>query len=184
MSFSLNECFENMNEGNVILSYKGSISAELITSVLGLIELKLDNTDEKPNIKKRIYNVLVESLQNLFHHIDEPDESLRNELGQRFGVFVISKVSNGYLISTGNLIKSEKKEELKSRIDKINMLSKDEIKEYYKFILNNQKFSEKGGGGLGLIDIAKRTSRKLDYSFTKLNNTFDFFNLKIFISNN
>ncbi len=29
------------------------------------------------------------------------------------------------------------------------------LKDMYKFILNHQKLSAKGGGGLGLVDIAQ-----------------------------
>ena len=183
MGFNFNECYDRMNEGNVILSYKGSINADLITNVLGLIEIKLDDSVEKPNIRKRVYNVLVESLQNLFHHVDEPDDSL-NTYGNNFGMFVISEVTNGYLISTGNFIKTDNQDILKEKIDKINSMNKEELKEYYKFVLNNQKFSDKGGGGLGLIDIAKRTGKNLDYNFYQFNEKFSFFNLNVYVLRN
>lgn len=183
MEFNINECFKKMNEGEVILSYKGSITADLITNVLGLIEIKLDDTVEKPNIRKRVYNVLVESLQNLFHHVDEPDDSLKS-YGNNYGIFVISDVTNGYLISTGNFIKNDRQSNLKERIDKINSLTKDELKEYYKFILNSQKFTEKGGGGLGLIDIAKRAGKNLEYNFYNFNDKFSFFSLSIYVLRN
>ena len=183
MSFSLNECYDKMNVGEVILSYRGSVTADLITNVLGLVEMKLEDSDEKPNIKKRVYNVLVESLQNLFHHVDEPDENLK-EYGDNFGIFVISHSSDGYIISTGNFMKNSGSSSLEERIEKINSMSKEELKDFYKFVLNNQKFSDKGGGGLGLIDIAKRTGRKLDYSFYEFDKTYDFFNLNVFIARN
>ena len=54
---------------------------------------------------------------------------------------------------------------LKDKIDKINSLSQDELKDMYKFILNHQKLTAKGGGGLGLVDIARKTGNKLDYKF-------------------
>ncbi len=183
MGFNLEDCYNKMNKGEVILSYKGSITADLITNVLGLIELKLEDSDEKPNIKKRIYNVLVEILQNLFHHVDDPDFSVE-EYGNNFGVFVISKVVDGFQVSTGNFIKSERRQFIQNRLDKINSLTKEELKEFYKFVLNNQKFSDKGGGGLGLIDMAKRTSKKLDYTFYPYNGKFEFFSLSVHILNN
>ena len=51
----------------------------------------------------------------------------------------------------------------------------------YKFILNHQRLSEKGGGGLGLVDIARKTGNKLVYTFEKYNDTYYFFNLDVFI---
>ncbi len=181
MSFDIDQQFLEMNNGEVLLAYKGSITAELITNVLGVVETKLDHVIEKSITKKKIYNVLVESLQNLYHHVDELPEELSYDLDFNFGIFVVSKVDDSYEIRTGNFIRKDKIKSLKERLDKIKSLTKDELKELYKFVLNNQKFSDKGGGGLGLIDIARRTDGKIDYQFNDFDTDFSFFNLNIVI---
>jgi hypothetical protein len=68
---------------------------------------------------------------------------------------------------------------LKEKIDKINSLTKDELKDMYKFILNHQKLSAKGGGGLGLVDIARKSGNKLEYEFYVYDDNYSFFNLTI-----
>ncbi len=171
-----------MNKGDVLLAYKGSITAELITNVLEVIESKLDDVNTASAVRKKIYNVLVESLQNLFHHIDDLPDQIKNEFDARFGVLVIAKEDDYYRISTGNFVRTGKVKQLKEKIDKINSLSREELKDMYKFVLNHQKLSAKGGGGLGLIDIAKKTGNKMEYSFYNYNSEFDFFNLNVFIS--
>ncbi len=171
-----------MNEGDVLLAYKGSITTELITNVLEVIESKLDDINTASAVKKKVYNVLVESLQNLFHHIDDLPVKIKDEFDARFGVLVISKEPDFYRISTGNFIRENKVQQLKEKIDKINTLSREELKDMYKFVLNHQKLSSKGGGGLGLIDIAKKTGNKMKYSFNQYNNEFYFFNLNVFVS--
>jgi hypothetical protein len=80
MSFNLQESFKKMNEGDVLLAYKGSITTELITNVLEVIESKLDDINTASAVRKKVYNVLVESLQNLFHHIDDIPENITGEL--------------------------------------------------------------------------------------------------------
>lgn len=184
MSFNLQETFHRMNEGDVLLAYKGSITSDLITNVLEFIETKLGDIDASAGVKKKVYNVLVESLQNLYHHIDELPDSMKEEFDSKFAVLVISRVKDTYKISTGNFVRSAKVKQLKEKIDKINSLSKDELKDMYKFVLNHQKLSEKGGGGLGLIDIAKKTGNKLDYLFQNYNDEYYFFSLDVFISEN
>ena len=62
------------------------------------------------------------------------------------------------------------------------VLSKDELKDMYKFILNHQKLSAKGGGGLGLVDIARKTGNKLEYTFQHYQDDYYFFNLDVFIT--
>jgi hypothetical protein len=180
MSFFLNECYARMNQGEVIVAYKGSISAEVISNTLSLIESKLEESAEQTGVKKKLYNVLVESLQNLFHHVDAINNT--DETETNFGAFVLAKQDQIFRISTGNFIRSDKSKILREKIDKINSLSKEELKDFYKFVLNNQSFSEKGGGGLGLIDIARKTGNKLEYNFYDYNKDFDFFNLNVFIN--
>jgi len=180
MSFFLNECYARMNQGEVIVAYKGSINAEVISNTLGLVESKLEESAEQTGVKKKLYNVLVESLQNLFHHVDALTGS--DETDSNYGAFVLAKQNQGFRISTGNFVRIDKSKILKEKIDKINSLSKEELKDFYKFVLNNQSFSEKGGGGLGLIDIARKTGNKLEYNFYDYNKDFAFFNLNVFIN--
>ncbi|MDD2549033.1 MAG: SiaB family protein kinase [Bacteroidales bacterium] len=176
MSQFIDSCFEQMNQGEVIVAYKGEINAEVIADTLSLIEDKLVGTDIKNSIKKRLYNVLVEGLQNLYHHVDMPKELIKADWNSNFGIFTISYTEDGFRISTGNFVKNDKTPKIQEKIDNINSLSSEELKEFYKFVLNNQKFSKKGGGGLGLIDIARKTRNKLEYNFIKYNSEYDFFN--------
>ena len=182
MSFDVHEYYSKLNGGNVLLAYKGSITTDLINSVLEDIEEKLEGADEEAKVRKKVYNVLVESLQNLYHHVEELPEAIKNEFDSKFGVLVIAKVNDTIKISTGNFITSEKIKFLKDKIDKINSLSKDELKDMYKFILNHQKLSAKGGGGLGLVDIARKTGNKLEYTFQHYEDDYYFFNLDVYIS--
>ena len=179
MSFNLKDYYQELSKGDVIMAYKGSITSELINDVLEGVEKKLDETHEESKTRKKIYNVLVESMQNLFHHIEEYHEGVDEDLDPKFGVLVIEKENGLYKVTTGNFVNSTKIKFLKEKIDKINSLTKDELKDMYKFILNHQKLSAKGGGGLGLVDIARKTGNKLEYAFYNYNNNYYFFNLTI-----
>ena len=180
MSFNINEYYTQISKGDVLLAYKGSITSELINEVLEAVEGKLEEDNESGKTRKKLYNVLVESLQNLYHHIEETHDGIEEDLDPKFGILVIEKESDGeYKVTTGNFIISSKTKFLKEKIDKINSLSKDELKDMYKFILNHQKISAKGGGGLGLVDIARKTGKKLIYNFYDYNNKYSFFDLTI-----
>lgn len=182
MSFNVDEFFRELNDGNVLLAFKGSVTTEMINSILDEVEMKMQASSEDAKIRKKVYNVLVESLQNLYHHVDDLPEPYKDKFEEKFGILVVAKIDGTYKISTGNFIRSMRIKELKEKIDKINSLSKDELKDMYKFILNHQKISSKGGGGLGLVDIARKTGNKLKYTFKNFNNEFYFFNLDIIIN--
>lgn len=183
MSFNIENYFNGQKEENVILYYKGNIDSDVINRVLDTVEGKMVDINEQSKLRKKVYNVLVESLQNLYHHADKVPDDFEDQIAQRFGLIVIKKVDDGYLIVTGDFISASKKEKLEEKIVRINKSTKEEIKDLYKFILNHQKISAKGGGGLGLVDIARKTGHKLNYTFVPYNDDYSFFYLNILVNN-
>ena len=179
MSFDVNEYYSKLNGGDVLMAFKGNISSELISNVLEVVESKMDEFNDSSKICKKVYNVLVESLQNLYHHIEVLPEKMYEEYGAKFGILVVNRLEDRYKISTGNFISQDKVDVLRNKIDKINSMGKEELKDMYKFILNHQRLSEKGGGGLGLVDIARKTGNKLEYTFEKYDDIYYFFNLDV-----
>jgi hypothetical protein len=68
---------------------------------------------------------------------------------------------------------------LKGKLEEINAMTADEVKELYKSVLADGKLSEKGGGGLGMIDIARKSGEKLDYGFIPFGPNTSFFSLNV-----
>ena len=180
MMLDIYDFYDKMERNNIMLSFKGDITSELLTSVLQMLVSKLDSMQEGPKTKKKVYNVLVECLQNLYHHMDEVAPEQDDKI--RSAIFMIGKTDAQYHIITGNYIKNDNVASLKKRLDEINLLTKEELKEYYKAVLNNGEMSMKGGGGLGMIDIARKTGEKLNFSFSPVDDKFSFFSLNIKIS--
>ena len=190
MMVDIYDFYDKMERNNIMLSFKGDITSELLTSILQIMESKLSNMEEPPKIKRKVYNVLVECLQNLYHHMDEvprvsvpvPDGSSEEGKKERSAIFMIGKVNADYRIITGNYMFSTNVDKLKGRIDKVNSLDKDQLKAYYKEVLDNGEMSDKGGGGLGMIDIARKSGQKLEYNFMSIDEDCSFFTLNIKIS--
>lgn len=170
--------YNKMERNNIMLSFKGDVTSELLTSILQIMESKLENMDESPKIRRKVYNVLVECLQNLYHHMDEGGDGTTD----RSAIFMIGKQNDQYHIITGNYMFSSGVDKLKTRIDQINGMSREELKEHYKEVLNNGEMSMKGGGGLGIIDIARKSGGNLNYDFMDVDNDYSFFTLNIKIA--
>lgn len=177
------DIYDKMERNNILLSFKGEITSDLLTSILQIMENKMDNLQEVPKTKKKVYNVLVECLQNLYHHLDDASGESEDDK-TRSAIFMISRTLGAYSIYTGNYILNENISGLKARLDEVNALTKEELKEYYKKVLNNGEMSLKGGGGLGVIDIARKTGEKLEYNFLEIDNKISFFTLNIKITPN
>jgi hypothetical protein len=179
------EIYEDLKRKNIILSFKGDITPDLLTSILFVIEQKLDRYDESTKVKRKVFNVLVECLQNLYHHSDEDMEEnviTKDESNSPSVIVMVAKNDEGYNILTGNMIPSENVGTLKNRLQEINELSKEELKELYLATLTDGKRSRKGGGGLGFLEIARKSGRKLEFGIVPYNNNSSFFSLNVKIA--
>ena len=58
-------------------------------------------------------------------------------------------------------------------------MDQNQLKQLYKDIRENTELSEKGGAGLGLIEMARKTGNKLDFEFKKANDELSFFYLQL-----
>jgi len=179
-AMNIYDLYHRMELNKVVLSFKGDVTSELMTSILQIIEQRMESMNEAPKLKKKVYNVLVECLQNLYHHIDEVPSQSGTKGADHSAIFMISlNKNNGYSITTGNYIQTARKGSFENKLKRINSLESAELKELYKEVLNSDARSEKGGGGLGMIDIARKTGKKLNYAFAPLNDEYSFFSLNI-----
>ena len=176
------QLYTEIGEDDMFFTYEGDVSSENINSILEKIESRFEVSSTNLKLRKKVYNIAVESIQNLFHHSDDVPEELVKIHGKRFGMIVIKTKDESFTLTVGNYVSSDKVKFLTEKIDKINSLSKEELKEMYKFILNFQKLSAKGGGGLGLIDIARKSENKLGYKFYPFNGNYYFYRLDIFVT--
>jgi coenzyme F420-reducing hydrogenase delta subunit len=158
--------------------YRGDLSDDLTSKILNLAETTMENSSESSSMKKKVYFIMVESLQNLTRHNQVPQK----EAGDNSSFFVIQRLEKEYYITSGNVVENKKVDFLKSNLEKINSLDKEHLKEYYKEMLSQGEFSSKGGAGLGFIEMARKSGNKLAYDFKKLNDDFSHFYFQTTIS--
>jgi len=176
--------YNDMHDNDIMLSYKGEVTSALVNSFLNVFENRLESFEDDTRTKKKVFNVLVETLQNLQIHVDElPNSDDNSKKEEKKAVFMLWTEGNKYRLSTGNHILISNVSKLRSWLDKINNLegSREDLRNLYKKVLNDGIFSEKGGGGLGFIDIAKKSGQKLEYDFRPVDDTYSFFVLEISI---
>ncbi|MBA3663170.1 MAG: hypothetical protein H0W61_03050 [Bacteroidetes bacterium] len=164
--------FKDFNTCSLSYVYKGIFNATLTDKILSLAETNMNITEETSKTQKRVYFVMVESLQNITRHQD------LNQSEENHAFFVVQNKSGEYNLTSANIVDDEKIEHLRSSIEKINSLNPDELKEYYKYVLENTGLSDKGGAGLGLIEMARKSGNKLVYSFDKVDKDSSFFYFK------
>lgn len=173
------DLYDALEKQRIMLSFKGDLSPELVTALLGLVERKMEALEPDAKMRKRVFNVAMECLQNLYHHNVGGSDAPGGVGEERQGVIMIAHGEQGYSVLTGNFMAQEEVSTLKQQLDRVNDCGPDQLRDLYKEKLSDGRFGKAGGGGLGLIDIARKSGRKLEYGFVPLNDANAFFSLNV-----
>lgn len=167
-----------MEENYIMLVYCGEFSQELNKTLLAFTERKFKADNVEDNTRRKVFNIMVEVLQNISKNKIEKTGSTPDIES----VFMLGANTEHFLIISSNLIRNEKIETLKNRIDQVNSLDKEGLKNLYKDVRLNSNFSDKSGAGIGIIDIARKSENRLEYSFEQKTDEFSMFSLLIKIN--
>jgi hypothetical protein len=175
---------QEMLSSKFTLVYEGEITHQITKAFTSLAENKMDSYSEDASMKKKVFHVMVECLQNLSKHAEEYN-TIEGSVFSGNGIFIVGRLGDDYQdyqVLTGNAVESSKVPDLKALLEKINQLDKDGLKELFKKQMREGSLSEKGGAGLGLIDIARKTGEKLEYNFIDIDDNTSFFLLRTIIT--
>ncbi len=157
--------------GKEIIYHSGNVLSQDVDRILSVIETKLEA--ENKNIVKKILFLSVETLQNIIHHSD------KNTKGETFAYFELIKENDYYLIKTGNLITNENTQTLSDRLHSILQLNEDEVKENILEKISEPEFTDKGGAGIGLLSIHKKTNLGLNFEIEYFEGDYNFIHFEI-----
>lgn len=170
--------YDELLTNGINLVYLGEFNQDITKMFTSMAEDDMDRKSEKISTKRKVYHVMVETLQNMTKHSEEFTDG--GNIGR--GLFMIGKKEDSYYIMTSNRVSESKKNSLESILETINAASMDELREMYMKQIKHGSISEKGGAGLGLIDIARKTTGYHDYQFIPYDDDSYFFILKVEIN--
>jgi transcription elongation factor GreA-like protein len=160
-------------DASVFISHFGFFSQDFVNNVVEEIETRLLETGEKKSTVKRIFSILVEGLQNIRLHSECDSE------GEHTSFFIITQSVQNYSIYLGNIVFNNNIEKIKTRINQVNALNEEEVKQLYLNVLTNGIISSKGGAGLGFITMAMKSKNKIEGFFETIDETISHYDLKL-----
>ena len=138
----------------VLLSYRGKFKEQTSTYILNWIDRFLtSNPSVSRTESKKIFKIGVELIQNLIHHSTTSDSLF---------VFSQSESKNRFTLCSSNLVDSKQAKGLVSAIDTIRNISNEELRSLKRDVLDSDRRSEHGGGGMGLLELAKLSNGNID----------------------
>lgn len=166
-------------KNDIIFSFSGSISYNILSAISLSVKNELNSMDGSNKEIYNVYYVFIELVQNIMNYSYRRDEESKSGTGTCFVIH--HKNSKKFKVCAGNVISSEQARKIKTKLDKINSLNKEELKEFYKISRREGTNTHEKGGGLGFIEIARKSNEKLEYRITKIDNEIYYFEITVHI---
>ncbi|MDC1068472.1 SiaB family protein kinase [Candidatus Kapabacteria bacterium] len=166
LSFDLFEYYNNNKRNNIILTFKGAVSQEILVEIGSIIR---NQFNIHKSIKK-IFAVFVELAQNIMHYSAETEFSIKEAKDVGVGIILFSENDKEFYITSGNMVPTSLGKKVVDKIENVNKMSEIELKEYYKEQRRMPQADGSKGAGLGFIDIARKSDSKIEYQLNDTNN--------------
>jgi hypothetical protein len=149
--------FAEQEGKKILLSHFGTFSQDLVNGISASVEELLISGGETKKIVHRTFSILIEGLQNIFRH------GALDDTGTQEAFVIVTRDPLEMTFVFGNLIRSEDSSSLRSYLDHINTLDKDQLTLLYLDVLSTGSVFSDGGSGLGCIAMRMKSESKLDY---------------------
>ena len=165
---------------DIILHFRGNLDYDTIGELITTLRESMKNRGVRFGLFKKMLTLMIESLENVVRYNSGSlvQQALLNEYPPEM---IISKKEDCFLLETSNVIHNSDASTLSDKLTTLNNSDLDTIKELYRTTITNGKFSDKGGAGLGMIEMAKIVENKINFSFHPVDDQHSFFILRLCI---
>ncbi len=163
----------------IFFCFSGPVSQALLMEIGDTLRNKMTLEKTSPSTILKVFAMLVEQAQNIIHYSAEKIPPGKPEEGElRNGIIVVGYEDGHYYVVCGNMVENENVDFLRSHLVKLQTMSKDELKDYYKQQRRIGPHENSKGGGLGFIELARRSVTPLQFEFRKIDEKFSFFSFR------
>ncbi|MDR5867565.1 biofilm regulation protein kinase SiaB [Halomonas koreensis] len=143
----------------IMLCFNGPISRSLIEEIGHALRNYLNSQSAAPSAAMDVFAVYIEMTQNIRHYARARGYSEEDATAT---LAVARDAEDRYLVSAGNLVEETDGRPLVEAVEHLATLDAAELKRAYKQQLRRPRDeAAPTGAGLGLIDMARKSSRPL-----------------------
>jgi len=153
------------------MSYLGKFSDEITTMLINLSENYLEEKNQFNKLNQKVSFLIAECFQNVVRYGVYDDSEIQTVADFK-EFFQIKVLENSVSISSSNLVENDSVKSLEEKINLVNSLSEEELKQLHRSVLENGKLSTKGGASLGLIDMVKKSGHPLKNLVTRFDDEY------------
>ena len=176
---ALHTPFQLLAEDDLGFVYSGSFHDGLTARLIDLSETVLSRSHVTKGNRNKLAFAMVEAYQNIVRHKLNIDLYKKHPQGRP--AFIVRSGNNLQSLVAVNAVPNQVRDKIQERIVEINAMDLRDLKRVFLEGLESNAISEKGGAGLGLIEMARRSKNKLGCRMIPLNDEHSLFYLGVVI---
>ena len=176
MTYNLFPLKQIQEEGGVIFEFSGPFSQSLLAEMGDLLKYKMKLESASTQTILKVFSMVVEQAQNIIHYSAEKlgaKSSKAPDLST--GMIVVGLNDDQYFINCGNLVANKDVPHITKKLELVQKMTGPELKQYYKEQRRVDPDRESKGAGLGFIEMARKSSTPIDFSFEPFDSEYSFF---------
>lgn len=154
----------------IIFYFTGPLSQDILKDIVKNLQIKRELIKADPPTLRRLITVLIELTQNIMYYsMDSSQFGNADKPGRKpfvgSGFLALGQKNNAFFVTCGNKVSKHQVPVLRDKLSYLQRLTPKEIKQYYIEQLNRAPEDPDQIGGLGFIEMAKRTSKPIQFEF-------------------
>lgn len=155
----------------VVLEHAGALPADGVPLLLRQAEERSHAEGDSIVLRKRLMHVVVEAVDNLCRHA-------LGILGEASFALLVRDPA-GYRLATGNAVPYATGMLLAHRVEILNLMDKQDLRDHHMMLLAGDARSANGGAGLGLLTLARKSAGPLVVTTDTLGPFTSYFTIEV-----
>lgn len=176
----LQQLKKSLEEYSVLICFSGKFSQGIVEQLCDCIKGQITERETAKYNPLNVISIFVEQAQNIINY------NLRNLKHKNYdqllesSIVTIGKTTDGFFVTSGNIIDHHDLSALVHKIDFLNSLGPTELKQHYKEVRKSDGIGENGrGAGLGLIHMARKAKLPLEFENYSINDQLTYFQINV-----
>ena len=175
---------------NIKVIYSGPMWDDGIKGLADMVKTHLSHDQLPGSVSKAVFSVFVEQVTNMMMHSAEKEQYTQPPGNETVDVSIGTVIMgtktdkrDTFFVQTKNAVREGHVAFLIERINHLNSLDKQGLRKYYREMIRNDNTNpDSQGAGLGLIEIARRATAPIGYSFEPISEGLSFFTMYVEIT--
>ncbi|MCL2867380.1 MAG: SiaB family protein kinase [Clostridia bacterium] len=172
---------------NIKVIYNGPMWEDGIKGLAEMVKTHLSHDQLAGTASKAVFSVFVEQVTNILMHSAEKEQYSQppnyEVVNVPIGTVIMGNRTDKrdtFFVQTKNAVKNESIAFLAERIKHLNSLDKQGIRQFHREVIRDENVNpDSQGAGLGLIEIARRATSPIGFSFEPISDSMSFFTMYV-----